>query len=91
MQTVRLQAHLFRDRQSPQLLEMRSRARGEEQGGAEVLAVGQTDLQPAGLRRGRRPFGNRRFRHDRKIADELTAAPEIARHGHALELGAGAA
>jgi hypothetical protein len=53
------------------------RARGEEKGGTEALAVGQADLQS--VRYGRlRCFSDLgRFRNDREVADEFAAAAEV--------------
>jgi hypothetical protein len=70
---------------------VRGRAGGEEKGGAEVLAVGQADLQPIRRRR-LRPFGDfGRFCNDREVTDEFAAATEITCDCDALEFGPGPA
>jgi hypothetical protein len=68
---------------------MRGRARGVKEGGAEVLAVGEVDLEPRRIAGSRAAVQLRRFRHDDEIRDELTAPPELAGDGHVLELGPG--
>jgi hypothetical protein len=74
-----------------ELLNVGGRARGEEKGGAEALAVGQADLQS--VRYGRlRCFSDLgRFRNDREVADEFAAAAELACDRDALQLGLGLA
>jgi hypothetical protein len=84
VQAVRLEPHSFRVSQNAEAVQMRGRAGREEEGGTEVVFVGQMYLQPVC----RDEFGFlgtfRSFRNDRKIADKFATAAEVAGDGDAL-------
>ena len=61
-----------------------------QEGGAEMPAVGDMDLQPAGLHDGGL-FSRRSLGHDGQIADEFAATSEIAGDDQARQFGPGAA
>jgi hypothetical protein len=67
------------------------RAGGEEKGCAEVLSVGQANLQSIGHGRLRLFSYLGRFCDDREFTDEFAASAEVACDRNALELGPGLA
>src|SRR4051812_10542603 len=87
VQAVGLQPHSLLGSQRLQLGNVSGRAGGEEKGGAEVLSVGQVDLQSIGHGRLRRFGYLGRFCDYHELADEFAASSEVARDCNALELG----
>ena len=70
---------------------MSGRAGGEQKGSAEVLSVGQADLQSIGHGRLGRFGYLGRLCDDREFTDEFAASAEVACDCNALELGPGLA
>src|SRR4051812_45924138 len=91
VQAVGLQPHSLLGSQRLELGNVSGRAGGEEKGGAEVLSVGQADMQSIGHGRLRRFSYLGRFCDDREFTDEFAASAEVACDCNALELGPGLA
>src|SRR3954453_225379 len=91
VQAVCLQPHSLLGSQRLDLGNVSGRAGGEEKGGAEVLSVGQADLQSIGRGRLRRFSYLGRFCDDREFTDEFAASAEVACDCNALQLGPGLA
>lgn len=91
VQAVCLQPHSLLGSQRLELGNVSGRAGGEEKGSAEVLSVGQADLQSIGHGRLRRFSYLGRFCDDREFTDEFAASAEVACDCNALELGPGLA
>src|SRR6185312_17093583 len=89
VQTVVVQPHSLFRRQRLELRDVSGGACGEEKGGAEMLAIGQADLQSVRWPRLRRPPGFRRFRNEREMTDEFATAAKVAGNRDALQLGPG--
>jgi hypothetical protein len=86
VQPVRLEAHAVLLGEYAKALQVGGRSCRVYRYGAEMPAVGDVDLQPAGLHEGR-VLSRRSLGHNSVIADEFAAAPEIASDGQALEFG----
>jgi hypothetical protein len=72
-----------------ELCNVSGRAGGKEKGSAEVLSVGQADLQSIGRGRLRRFGYLGRFCDDHEFTNEFAASAEVACDCNALELGPG--
>jgi integrase len=91
VQAVGLQSHSLLSSQRLELGNVSGRAGGEQKGSAEVLSVGQADLQSISHGRLRRFGYLGRFCDDREFTDEFAASAEVACDCNALELGPGLA
>ena len=87
MEPIRIKTHSVLFREGAKLFKMFGRAGRMEEGGSEVLAVGDVYLEARRIQHRRRLFRTRCFGRQGEIGDELAAPPEVAGDGRMPKLG----